>query len=156
MKTKIIVFVLIFLITVLSYSKSFSADKEKYGFNVSSPNEELYGTWVNPDYIGYGTKLQKWVYYHWGYYEGYGRINDTNPYARGTSMIVDKWTDSKGNIWVKEYERETWTLRPIFMLDRISNSGNVFEYVWSQEDFPKEADFESKNAMYNYCIYKRQ
>ncbi len=57
--------------------------------------------------------------------------------------IIDKWTDSEGNIWYKlitEYGGKTYGAKPFYELHKISNSGLTWEFVSSTEAYPIEID----------------
>jgi len=153
MKKKTVLFVLMLLVTVFACLNSFGDDKGKYGFYVPGDNEELYGTWVNTTYTGMTQYPQKIEMYDWGDWETYSKVTDTS-FISGTFIIVDKWTDSEGNILYKEYVRERHGLYPEFELDRISKSGTVWEYVFGYDDFPTADNMISKNPYYR--IYYRE
>jgi hypothetical protein len=117
MKTIAAVCGMVFIIVVLAGVCGFADDKEKFGFYVPSPSEELYGIWVNMDY---GKTKSDWpqkiIIYDWGYAEGYLKVTDKDPCikwagwpgipCKWTYTIVDKWTDSEGNIWYREFTRQ--------------------------------------------------
>jgi hypothetical protein len=75
---------------------------------------------------------------------------------KGTSAIVDKWTDSQGNIWYKSYDRDPDTRRAYLCLYKISADKAVLESVWSYTDSPAEDDLNSKNPDFYYRIYYRR
>jgi hypothetical protein len=75
---------------------------------------------------------------------------------KGTSTIVDKWTDAEGNIRYKEYDRDPDTRRAYLCLYKISADKTALESVWSYTDFPAEDDLNSKNSDFYYRIYYRQ
>jgi hypothetical protein len=152
MKKKSILFVLMFSVTVYTCLNSFADDKEKYGFYVPSSKEVLYGTWINTTYTGH-TNAQRIDMFDWGYWEEYAKVTDTFS-INGTFIIVDKWTDSEGNTWYKEYIRMRNGLYADFELDRISKSGTVWEYVFGYDDFPTADNMNSKNPYYR--IYYRE
>jgi hypothetical protein len=137
---------------VFSCLHSFGDDKEKYGFYVPRKNEEIYGIWINTTYTGW-TYAQKWVIYDWGGYERYSKATDET-FVIGAYIIVDRWTDSEGNIWYKTYvhERNEWI--PVFELNKISKAGAVLEYVIAFDDFPTADNMNSKNPYYR--IYYRE
>jgi hypothetical protein len=147
---------MVFILFVLIGMYSYGGDKEKYGFYVPSSNEEWCGTWVSKDTSRPTGEPQKVINNCWGYYEVFTRLSDTTPHSKGCSTLVDKWTDSKGNIWYKEYDREPWTSKGLFVINKISKNGNVLEYVWSQDGFPTENDVNSKNSAMHYNILYRQ
>ena len=144
--------VLAFILVFLACLNSFGDDKEKYGFYVPKASEELYGTWINTTYNP-GFYSQKYILYDWGYFEEYEKPTSEYPYP-GTFIIVDKWTDSEGNIWYKEYVRERNEMNPTFELDKISKDGTVWEFVFAYNDFPKADTMNSKNPYYR--IYYRE
>ena len=100
MKKKTVLFVLMFLVTVFACLNSFGDDKGKYGFYVPGDNEELYGTWVNTTYTGMPWYPQKIEMYDWGVWEEYSKVTDAF-FIQGTFIIVDKWTDSEGNVGIR-------------------------------------------------------
>ena len=153
MKKKAIVCVLMFLVTVFACLNSFGDDKEKYGFYAPRDNEELYGTWVNTTRPGSNEYKQKIVMNYWGDWETYKEATDEF-FDNGTFIIVDRWTDSEGNIWYKEYIREQNYLYPIFELDKISKSGTVWEYLFGYDGSPTADNMNSKNPYYR--IYYRE
>jgi hypothetical protein len=157
MRTKMLVYVLVFLVAALAGVGSFANDKEKYGFYVPKPNEEIFGTWVNKEYSG--TRLvhpQKLVFRFWGYEEEYTNIADNNSSYQDTFILVDKWTDSEGNIWYKVYEQNGQMKYGWFSLVKISKGRTVFEYIFNSYPlmWPKEADMNPDNPQYR--IYYHQ
>jgi hypothetical protein len=155
MRMKTLVCVLIFIVAVLACVGSFANDKEKYGFYVPKPNEEIYGTWVNKDYSGAVLgHHQKFVSHFWGYWGAYNQVTDKAPTWYGTFILVDKWKDSEGNIWYKEYDQNGWSKYGDFSLDKISKNGTIIESVYNSYMWPKEADLNPDNP--NYRIYYRE
>ena len=155
MKSKMLVCVLIFIVVVLSSVRSFADDKEKYGFYVPKPNEEIYGTWVNKDYSSIVRRRpQKIVIHFWGYWEDYNKVTDATSIQRGTLTLVDKWINSEGNICYKAYWRSGESKYGDFMLHKISNSSSVIEYIYNSYMWPTEAELNPDNP--NYRIYYRQ
>jgi len=110
--------------------------------------DELAGTWINPDY---SFRPQKVVVEPDGIYSTYRKIEDTiHYYATGTLKLIEKWVDSKGNIWCK-----TRADRPdfaVYELNKISNAGTVLEWIVDYKDYPTEID---PNDL-DYRIYYRQ
>ena len=109
--------------------------------------DELVGTWINPDY---STRTQKIVVEPDGIYVSYYTIEGTVQYDSGTLKLIEKWADSKGNIYCKI--RSDQPDYPVYELDRISNAGTVLEYIRDTRDYPTEID---PNDL-NYRIYHRQ
>ena len=109
--------------------------------------DELVGTWINPDY---SARPQKIVMDPDGVYASYYAIEGTVQYSSGTLKLIEKWADSKGNIYCKI--RSDQPDYPVYELDRISNAGTVLEYIRDTRDYPTEID---PNDL-NYRIYHRQ
>jgi hypothetical protein len=154
MKTKTLLVFLVFCVVVFVGVRSFAGDKEKFGFYLPSPDEVIFGTWVNTEYSGAAYWPQKFVDYPWGSYEVYMKATLQTPSFRGSGIIVDKWIDAEGNTWYKMYSRENWSTKGFFALEKINKDGNSKEYVWSLDDFPTEADLNLDNPRYR--IHYRQ
>ena len=117
--------------------------------------EALYGRWTNTAYWGNNPSYaQKVVLYHWGYCETFNKVDDRVPSTRATFTLVDKWEDSGGNIWYREFRRETvnHASRIVFCLDRISQNGTVMESVFEFGEFPLEEDIDPRNPRYRVYI----
>ncbi len=112
------------------------------------------GTWINEEYNSHPF-LARLVIRSNGTFDGYFRIADTEKAGIGHFIIVDKWTDSEGNIW---YKTHVWPGVIVegkpsgYELDKFSNSGNVWEYISITGDFPAEID---ENHV-KYHLYYRQ
>jgi hypothetical protein len=112
--------------------------------------EELYGTWVNMDYK-WGRPPQKLIHKSDGTFESFMNADSKVPSWRGTEVIDEKWKDSKGNIWFRIKWSGNWG-ESGYELAKISNSGNTYEYVFSNDEYPKEIDPKHKY----YRIYTRK
>jgi len=116
-----------------------------------SEKEEIYGTWINPDYGG-DWAVQKIIIDPNGTEKRFHSRHDLAAGYTCPFTLIDKWTDSEGNIWYKMF----WTLGNIewkmYEIIRISNSGKTLEYVFSEIDFPKEITADHPD----YRIYYRQ
>ncbi len=110
--------------------------------------DELVGTWINPDY---SFRAQKVVVEPDGIYLMYKKIEDTtHTYGTGTLKLIEKWADSKGNIYCKiRSDRPDYE---VYELNKISNAGTVLEYIQDYYDYPTEID---PNHL-EYRIYYRQ
>ena len=110
--------------------------------------DELVGTWINPDY---SIRPQKIVVEPDGIYLLYKKIEDTtHTSGTGTLKLIEKWVDSKGNIYCKiRIDDPDYT---VYELDKISNGGTVLEYIQDYKDYPTEID---PNHL-DYRIYFRQ
>jgi hypothetical protein len=122
---------------------------------VSKKDYRFYsGTWINEEYNTH-PHLARWVIRPDGTYDGYFRTTDTEKATIGNYKIVDKWTDSEGNVWYKEHvwHGEIFEGKPAgYSLDRFSDSGNVWEYVSITGDFPVEINENHPR----YHIYYRK
>ncbi|MFX0145462.1 MAG: hypothetical protein ACFE9C_15465 [Candidatus Hodarchaeota archaeon] len=120
---------------------------------VAEEFEELYGTWVNPDY-NTETIPAKTVLNPDGTSLSYGTEDSTVGRWPGKLAITDKWSDSEGNVWYKV----SYTYKmggdsaTSYRLARVSNSGATLEWVESRSEYPKE--LSSKHP--SYMIYQRQ
>lgn len=109
--------------------------------------DEMVGIWVNKDYK---VRSQKIVIEPDGVYTAYKKIEYTTWSGTGTLEPIEKWTDSKKNIFIKtrEFTGSEW----VYSINKISNSGTVLEYVNSYKDYPTEIN---PNDL-EYRIYYRQ
>ncbi len=137
---------------VFACLNGFGDDKEKHGFYVPRANEVLYGTWINTTYTGMSI-AQKFVLHDWGYWQEYAKETDEF-YVEGTYLLVDRWTDSEGNILYKGFSRMRNGLYPIFELDKINPAGTVWELIFAYDDFPTADAMIAKNPYYR--IYYRE
>ncbi|HDY89020.1 MAG TPA: hypothetical protein ENH82_13015 [bacterium] len=110
--------------------------------------DELVGTWINSDY---SFRAQKVVVEPDGIYLMYKKIEDTTyTLGTGTLKLIEKWADSKGNIYCKI--RSDQPSHPVYELDKISNAGTVLEYIQDYKEYPTEIDPNNLR----YRIYYRQ
>jgi len=152
MKTKTLVSVLILVLAVLIIAGSCATGKKAY---VAKEDEELFGTWVNPDYDA------SWIYAKVvikpdGTWEEYSLTYSDRPIYKGEYTIADKWTDSDGYIFYKNsitrIDKESY--RTYYIMSKIDKTGNVYEDLWSTVEMPTE--FNPDNKLYNHRIYYRQ
>jgi len=139
MKTRAFVLTIVLLIAV---PLSFADDKISI--------DDIYGTWVNPDYNEKG-QYAKWVDHPDGTYELYSVMDYPEPTYTGKETITGSWYDKEGNLWVR------WTyLNTVgefgYGLYKFSDSGKVRESVWSESDYPDEMSPIGGN----YSIHYRQ
>ncbi len=120
-------------------------------------DEEIYGTWVNTDY---GTTEfhipEKIINNPDGTLEIYGGMADS-AHSTGVYTIIDKWTDSEGNVFYKTRRRwgeETYGKKLAYELHKISNLGLTWESVFSMDKYPTEKDIVPNHP--RYAIYYRQ
>ena len=156
MKTRTFVSTLILVLAVLIVVGSCATKKEvvtEKEFYVPKFDEEIHGTWMNEEYdsAAYPGKIRM---HNWGYYEHITPSDSEVVQFKGTIVIVDKWTDSEGNIWYKTMLRAYGGTVNWFHLDKISNNGNIWEFVRTTVDFPTESDMHPDFQLYH--IYYRQ
>ena len=113
-------------------------------------SDELYGTWVNMDYK-WGRPPQKLIFKSDGTFESFVNADSKASTWQGTNLIEKKWKDSEGNVWFKIKWSGNWG-ESGYELAKISNSGNTYEYVFSNDEYPKEIDPKHEN----YRIYTRE
>jgi len=151
MKTRTLVSILILVLAALIISEGFATEKK-----VTKRDYKFFSeTWINEEYNKESEFPAKLVIRRDGTFDAYFMLSDKKKYRSGIYEIVEKWTDSEGNIW---YKRHVWGGAKVeghpggYALDKFSNSGNVWEYIESGADFPTEID---KNHPY-YHRYNRQ
>jgi hypothetical protein len=139
MKSRILIlsFVTIASLTILT---SGGAKKE---ISMDEAMDAVSGIWINPDYSPQQSTQKLVVYPKEGmikYYHGVDVTLDT-PAIIGGYTINEAWIDQKGNIWLKTtIKRMDGTKN---QLNKISNSGGVWEYVWSYGDLPDDIESDS-------------
>ena len=156
MKTKTFVLIAVMILAVLIIAGSCATGKKAY---VVQEDEELFGTWINPDYDEKMVQATKFIYEPDGVLRGFETANTTKETMTAKFTITDKWIDDEGIIWYK------WLLTDIrgsvlkthsdyYYLGKISDSGRVFEFSYSGSDYPPEVNPD--NLRYNHRIYYRQ
>ena len=127
------------------------------GKYVPKANEEIYGTWTNPD-----SAQQKLVISPSGWLV-YAYLDDTSEIWGGTGQIVQKWTDSQGVIWYKTFSTITTGYGgnrggKSQSLYRLSKGGTVLESqdavvaALDPKQFPAKMDPRDRD---NYRMYFR-
>jgi hypothetical protein len=170
MKSRVQVAILIPVIAVLIITGICATQKKASygkGFYIPTRDDVIHGIWINMDYSGDSFQYQKIVMSHWGHYEIYTLAKNLKASYIGTFILVDKWIDTEGNTWYNDYVRNA--TRVMFELDKISNNGTIWEYVYYEQAFPTEdqmspdspsRDFPTEDKMNpdgpNYHIYYRQ
>lgn len=117
-------------------------------------NEEIYGTWTNPNY-----GQQKLVRSSDGTWKSFTYPTDTVPISSGTFQLVKKWKDSDGNTWYQENVRVLVGVYKVNtqQLDRIDKTGKVFEAIFQEvgqfddKNYPTKLDPKSES----YGIFSR-
>ena len=139
---------LAFILTLVAFSANAVAEEKAY---VPKQNEELFGTWVNPEYEGVERAVYPKIVIHPdGRYERFSQQWFKEPTTKFSYKITDKWTDSEGDIWYKAQ-----VSNPNFesyQLHRISNSGKTMEFMRDRTDYATEIDPDKLG----YRAYHRQ
>ena len=135
--------------------------------NKKASEEDLYGTWVNEDYLMeplIGGPRSKLIIKHDGTIENYGTPKsyksvevkrEREPWAYN---VTDSWVDSEKNSWykivLKRTGTETFMGGAQYCLFKLGNSKSTLEYTRYSIDYPTEIDPNS--LRYTYRIYYRQ
>ena len=146
MKTRIITLCIFLIIMAFIAVEIYGENENIY---IPKANEEIYGTWINEDMI-----TQKLIYYYWGYGEEYREESNETPAGKLTFIIVEKWSDSKGNVWYKTFKRYNAAILNEFWITKISNNGTVYESVYNVGEFPTKDELNVDH--FNYLIYYHQ
>jgi len=148
MKSRIFILSLIMVVS-LTILTSGGTKKE---ISVDEAIEAFSYTWINPDY----TLKAKFVVYPDGKMSSYSLVDmplDT-PHRKVRYTIDEAWTDSDGNIWFKSTHK--WPEEVIlYQINKISESGNVWEYHFAHGDLSNLPDEINPDAP-KYKIYYRQ
>ena len=121
-----------------------------YAGEAFSQSDEILCTWVNSKYVS-DNPPQKLILNYDGTFECYATKTSTDAIKRGVFQIIKKWEDSEKNIWyqIKMHDPKYGTK---FKLARISNNGNILEFVCQPNEFPAEISTTDPN----YCRYMRE
>jgi len=157
MTTKTFSLTLIFILTTSIIIGGCATGKKTY---VATEDEELYGTWVNPDYDDTTGGQPGRTVIENGTYEVFALTNITRWLIRGEYTITDKWTDSEGNTWYNYKVTKLWyqtnvtRTDPLYGLAKISDSGRTLERAYSGIDYPQEINPDALEFIYQ--IHYRQ
>jgi hypothetical protein len=122
---------------------------------VLNENEEIYGTWVNPDYPKINAKSwfpQKIIIKPSGKYEIYNSKLDLVPASISTFTFSAKRKDSEGNVWYRMIWKFKGAGDPRYEIGKINRLGQTWEFINSWDDYPTEIDPNNPE----YHIYYRQ
>ena len=142
MKTRTLISILILVFAVLIVIGNCATGKKVY---VAKEDEELYGTWANPDYNYAAYATPKFVYHPDGKSEGYILDTETHAHWYGEFIVTNKWIDSEGNIWYTIIFK--WYVQYEYGLLKITNSGKTLEFAYGNE-YPKEIDSSDIHSVY--------
>ena len=158
MKTRKAIASVIFIITVLVIIGIFVTGSKPYK---KASVEDLYGTWVNEDYVmepGTLAPRSKLIFNDDGTIENYettksNKINEITM-EPWTYTVTDNWVDSKKNSWYQIIIVDELVYGTQYCLFKLSNSNRTLEYTRYSIDYPSEIDPNS--IRYTYRIYYRQ
>jgi hypothetical protein len=144
MKTRMLVIITFLVFSAMIITESYSNDEKTY---VATENEKLYGTWIG------ATKddRAKLILNPDGTDEAYF-TDSVEPGRNATFIIIDKWTDSDGNLWYKQKVQIEKSIIG-YRLSKISSDGSMMEIVYS---FLGDCPTEINPNHYNYESYYRQ
>jgi hypothetical protein len=125
-----------------------ATEKDAY---IPTSSEELFGEWINPDYQDDSGRNEKMVFYPNGVLLQYIRAEHDVPKTIASILILDKWTDEKGNIFYR-IRREFTTGGVQYPLVRVFDSGKYLEF-----DFTYETDkIDPTNEGMYRGVYKKK
>jgi len=114
------------------------------------------GVWVNTHHYSGNVPFQeqKWIIHTDGKFGFYPLTTDTDPVREIYPFIffTRAWIDSEGVMWFKGILKDPYT---IYILGRITDSGNTWEWIGDSINNPTEWD-TSKVRYENYEIRYRQ
>ena len=121
----------------------------KREIHVDEVIEALSHTWIHPDYSPTTMTFQKLVVKPNGFIEPYDYVDEPPVLPMGYT-INEAWIDRERNIWFKATINHM--TGKIYSLNKLSNTGTEWEYIWSYGDFPDQIDADEQK----YRIYYRQ
>ena len=149
MKTRTFVSILILTLGVLILAGSGTKKKPISDEEIS---KALFGMWMNPENVGSYPKI---AINADGTWERYSSIDNDNLYGYGDYIIMDKWIESKGNIYIGCEWKCLAHKNAGYELVKISESGNTMEMLYVGGN-RKIEEWDTDNALYTYKIYYRQ
>jgi len=103
--SKTILAILVLIIAVSVIFGGCATGRKAY---IEQEDEELYGTWVNPEYNDTAAGQPGKMVIKNGTYEIFGLTNISRWLIRGEYSITDKWKDSEGNVWYNYMVTKLW------------------------------------------------
>jgi hypothetical protein len=124
----------ILIITLMAFTADAFAGERAY---FAKDNEELYGTWINMDYLS--KPSQKVVFNSDGTGGSSSQADSKELMWKFRYLITGKWTGPDGNILYKDHWVGDWGEEGYSLL-KISNSGKTLEYVSDRYKHPNKID----------------
>ena len=137
---------LILIITLMAFTADAFAGERAY---FAKDKEELYGTWINMDYLS--KPSQKKVFNSDGTGGSSSQADSKELMWKFRYLITGKWTVSDGNIMYKDHWVGDWGEEG-YSLHKISNSGNTLEIVFDKDTYPNKID--PKHPFYRKYTHK--
>jgi hypothetical protein len=126
-------------------------------FYVPDTQEQLYGSWMVTKTHLTTFVYPKMVIHSWGLVEFFESVSSTSYAWRGSSTIVQKWTDEAGNIWYKEFFRlsmKGFYAGHAYNLLRISADGRILESIFGNVGWPEPSEMDPESNT-TYVQYQR-
>jgi hypothetical protein len=110
------------------------------------------GTWINEE-AGWGTP--KRVFFPDGTWKEYIGIDTERAFCESEDIIIDKWKDSKGNIFFESSWECLIHGDSGYQLVKISDSGNTLELLFTTHELRVE-EWDPDSIFSTYRIWYRQ
>jgi hypothetical protein len=155
MNTRAFVSILILVLAVLIIAGSCATSKKSY-ISTDTILNELTGIWYNEEYEPSTVeRIPQVTVFSDGsieFYKEHAVLTTPTIHTGNFISIEEAWSDSKGNIWYQARVFRSNLEQTVNQFGKISNSGKIWETVWSSNDFPNKIETEN----FNYLIYYRQ
>ncbi len=151
MRERLIGGLLLLTLTVAGGCATTGAGSAQRLFFVPARDEGLYGTWVNKEYSPPGA-APKMSLTPWGFVEWFAAVDAADHARVGSSIIVERWVDERGDVWYRELRRASpgnSFADYARVLDRVSGDGQVLESVTGTSAWPVPSDLDpDRNPTY--------
>jgi hypothetical protein len=143
-------FILLCAVLLLAIALVGSCATKRKAISEKDLIEAYTGKWINPKKGYYKPKR---ILYP-GKWEEYATIESKKPYCYGDIELMQKWINSKGDIFF-EYRFKCMAHGTTgYELVRISDSGNTMEILYTKSEKRVE-EWDPDNDYYTYKIYYR-
>lgn len=148
MKTRMFVSILILVLAVLILAGGCATRKK--AVSIEEASEIRSRIWVDEH-----NRVEKLaVQFPDGRYEEYYDLQQERLLDTGISNIYESWRDSEGVLWYRAHYQDS-VGREGYMLVKISNSDNTFEWIQTEKNKMIE-EWKYPVVGYAYYIYYRQ